>query len=125
MTQREYTEKQQAFLRVIFHEANGDFNEAKRLAGYSDSTSVGEGIKTLKDEVLELTKEYLALNAPRAAIGITGILRDPGQLGTANLLKAATEILDRVGVQKTDKVEVAAPNGIMLLPPKQVDDEEE
>jgi hypothetical protein len=33
--------------------------------------------------------------------------------------------LDRVGVQKTDKVEVAAPNGIMLLPPKQVDEEEE
>ena len=56
---------------------------------------------------------------------ITGILRDPGQLGTANLLKAATEILDRVGVQKTDKVEVSAPNGIMLLPQKQVDDEEE
>jgi hypothetical protein len=29
-----------------------------------------------------------------------------------------------VGVQKTDKVEVATPNGIMLLPPKQSDEEE-
>jgi len=45
-------------------------------------------------------------------------------LGTANLLKAATEIMDRVGIQKTDKVEVATPNGIMLLPPKQSSDEE-
>jgi len=124
MVKREYTEKQQTFLRVLFHEAAGDFNEAKRLAGYSDNTSVGEVIKTLKDEVLELTKEYLALNAPRAAMGMVGVLRDPGQLGTANLLKAASEIMDRVGIQKTDKVEVATPNGIMLLPPKQSSDEE-
>ena len=115
---RELTTKQQTFLQVLFDEAGGDYSRAKQLAGYSDKTSPSEVLRSLKDEVLELTKEYLAMNAPRAATAMVNVLNDPSQLGNQHRLNAAKELLDRIGIHKTDKVEVSTPNGIMLLPPK-------
>ena len=38
MTKRQLTEKQQAFMSVLFEEAGGDVVVAKRLAGYSDNS---------------------------------------------------------------------------------------
>ena len=35
---RALTEKQQKLLAVLFDEAGGDINVAKRIAGYSDAT---------------------------------------------------------------------------------------
>ena len=46
------------------------------------------------------------------------VLNNPSELGNQHRLNAAKELLDRVGIHKTDKVEVTAPSGIMLLPPK-------
>ena len=46
------------------------------------------------------------------------ILDRPSELGNQHKLSAAKELLDRIGIHKTDKVEVTAPSGIMLLPPK-------
>ena len=115
---RELTTKQQTFLQVLFDEADGDYTKAKRLAGYSETTSPSEVLRSLKDEVLELTKEYLAMNAPRAARAMINVLERPSELGNQHRLNAAKELLDRIGIQKTDKVEVSSPNGIMLLPPK-------
>tara|TARA_R100000656_G_C3870199_1_gene111993 strand:- start:83 stop:475 length:393 start_codon:yes stop_codon:yes gene_type:complete len=115
---RELTTKQQTFLQVLFDEADGDYTKAKRLAGYSETTSPSEVLRSLKDEVLELTREYLAMNAPRAARAMINVLERPSELGNQHRLNAAKELLDRIGIQKTDKVEVSTPNGIMLLPPK-------
>jgi len=115
---RELTTKQQTFLQVLFDEADGDYTKAKRLAGYSETTSPSEVLRSLKDEVLELTREYLAMNAPRAARAMINVLERPSELGNQHRLNAAKELLDRIGIQKTDKVEVSSPNGIMLLPPK-------
>jgi hypothetical protein len=36
---RTLTDNQQRFLQVLFEEANGDVVTAKRLAGYSETTS--------------------------------------------------------------------------------------
>ena len=115
---RELTTKQQMFLQVLFDEANGDYSKAKRLAGYSETTSSSEVLRSVKDEVLELTKEYMAMNAPRAARAMVNVLERPSELGNQHRLNAAKELLDRIGIHKTDKVEVSTPNGIMLLPPK-------
>ena len=115
---RELTTKQQTFLQVLFDEADGDYIKAKRIAGYSETTSPSEVLRSVKDEVLELTKEYMAMNAPRAARAMINVLERPSELGNQHRLHAAKELLDRIGIHKTDKVEVSTPNGIMILPPK-------
>lgn len=62
------TEKQAKFLEVLFEEAEGDLLKAKRLAGYSENTSVREVVKNLEDEILDLSKKYLATRAPKVAM---------------------------------------------------------
>tara|TARA_R100000808_G_scaffold2397_1_gene9584 strand:+ start:1053 stop:1415 length:363 start_codon:yes stop_codon:yes gene_type:complete len=116
---RALTTKQQTFLQVLFAEAEGDYTRAKKLAGYSDKVSASELVRSLKEEILELTKEYLAINGPRAARAMVSVMERPSELGNQHRLNAAKELLDRVGIHKTDKVEVTAPSGIMLLPPKE------
>ena len=110
---RELTTKQQTFLQVLFDEADGDYIKAKRIAGYSETTSPSEVLRSV-----ELTKEYMAMNAPRAARAMINVLERPSELGNQHRLNAAKELLDRIGIHKTDKVEVSTPNGIMILPPK-------
>ena len=39
---RQLTEKQQMLLNVLFEEAAGDIVQAKKLAGYADSSSTME-----------------------------------------------------------------------------------
>ena len=116
---RELTTKQNTFLQVLFDEAGGDSSRAKVLAGYSENSSTSEIVRSMKDEILELTREYLAVNAPKAANALINVLDHPAELGNQHRLNAAKEMLDRIGIQKTDKVEVSAPQGIMLLPPKE------
>jgi phage terminase small subunit len=118
---RNLTERQRKFLDVLFEEANGDAVTAKRLAGYSDNTPTVEIIAAIKDEVLERTNLYLARNAPRAAVAMAGAITDPTELGIKEKMNAAREILDRTGLVKTEKVQVEATNGLMILPPKDKD----
>lgn len=122
---RNLTERQRKFLDVLFEEAQGDAVTAKRLAGYSDNTPTTEIIAAIKDEVLERTNMYLARTAPRAAVSLAGALLDPTELGIKEKLSAAREILDRTGLVKTEKVQVEATNGLMILPPKDKDEEKE
>ena len=119
------TEKQQLFLDVLFEEARGDFVKAKKLAGYSDATTTTEIVKGLKEEILEATQMYMAQNAPKAAMAMTGALYDPTELGIRDKMSAAKELLDRVGLVKTEKMQVEASGGVMLMPPKApVEDDE-
>lgn len=122
---RNLTERQKKFLDVLFEEANGDALTAKRLAGYSDNTPTTEIIAAIKDEVLERTNMYLARNAPRAAVAMANAILDPTELGIKEKMNAAREILDRTGLVKTEKVQVEASNGLMILPPKDSDKQEE
>ena len=117
---RELTTKQQVFLNVLFDEADGNMVTAKKLAGYSDSTTTTEIVKGLKEEILEATQMYMARNAPKAAMAMTGTLYDPTELGIRDKMGAAKELLDRVGLVKTEKMQVEASGGVMLMPPKAV-----
>lgn len=122
---RELTEKQQKFLDVLFDEAAGDVRRAKELAGYAESVRVPEVIKGIKEEILERTQMYMAHNAPRAAMSLVSGMIDPTELGLKDKLSAAKDLLDRVGLAKTEKVQVEATNGLMILPAKEQEKEED
>ena len=120
---RQLTEKQQKFLDVLFSQAGGDMSKAIKLAGYAEHTTPSQIVKALKEEILEATQEYMARNAPRAAVAIAGGLVDPTELGIRDKLAAAKELLDRTGLVKTEKMQVEATGGVMLMPPKEKVDE--
>jgi len=117
---RQLNEKQQKFLDVLFDEANGDVVLAKKLAGYAEGTATTLIVNGLKEEILEATQLYMARNAPRAAVAMTGALTDPTELGIRDKMAAAKELLDRTGLVKTEKMQVEATGGVMLMPPKAV-----
>ena len=120
---RQLTEKQQKLLDVLFDEAGGDVATAKRIAGYAEGSSTTEIVRGLKQEILDATQEYMARNAPKAAVAITGGLYDPTELGIRDKMAAAKELLDRSGLIKTEKVQVEASGGVMLMPPKEIEKE--
>ena len=122
---RQLTGKQQVFLDVLFDEAGGNMATAKKLAGYSETSSTTEIVKGLNEEILEAPQMYMARNAPKAAMAMTGALYDPTELGIRDKMVAAKELLDRVGLVKTEKMQVEASGGVMLMPPKApVEDDE-
>lgn len=122
---RNLTEQQQLFLEVLFDGAGGDVLVAKQMAGYSDTTSTSYIVNTLKDEIADATRSYLARIAPKAAISMSGALDDPTTLGLRDKMIAARDILDRTGFAKTEKVDLGS-SAIFILPPKNaVDDEED
>lgn len=122
-SKRQLTEKQQKFLDVLFDEARGNILEAKRLAGYSPSQHTATIVNPLKEEILELTNMYLAQNAPRAAMAMVGALVDPTELGIKEKMQAAKEVMDRVGIIKSEKVQIESSGGVMILPPKRTEDD--
>ncbi len=116
---KQLTEKQQAFLKVLFDEAGGDVLTAKRLAGYSEGTSTSDIVKSLKEEIDDATKQYMARIAPRAAVALGNALIDPTELGIRDKMTAAKDLLDRAGYIKTEKVNVESTGGIFVLPAKE------
>jgi len=120
---RQLTEQQQKFLDVLFDEAAGSVVEAKKLAGYSAGTSTTQVVNSLKEEILDATHMYMSRNAPRAAVAMVGALMDPTELGIRDKMQAAKELLDRTGLVKTEKMQVEAKGGVMLMPPKQVEED--
>ena len=122
---RQLNERQQKFLDVLFEEAGGDVVAAKKLAGYAEGSSTTEIIRGLKEEILEATQMYMARNAPKAAMAMTGALYDPTELGIRDKMAAAKELLDRTGLVKTEKMQVEATGGVMLMPPKAISEEDD
>ena len=122
---KELTEKQQKFLDVLFDEANGDVTQAKLLAGYAPTSSTSDIVRGIKDEVLEATQMFMARNAPRAAVAMVSGINDPTELGMREKMTAAKELLDRTGLVKTEKMQVEYTGGVMLMPVKNVQAEDE
>ena len=118
MAKRELTEQQKKFIEVLFAEAGGNPSKARQLAGYSEGYNTKVLMEVLKEEVIEATQLYIAMNAPRAAMAMVGGILDPTELGIKEKMNAAKDLLDRAGLVKTEKVQVTAPNGIMILPAK-------
>ncbi len=122
---KQLTEMQQTFLQVLFDQAGGDVVTAKKLAGYSDGTSTSDIVKSMKEEIMEATQLYMSRNAPRAAVAMVGGLTDPTELGIRDKMAAAKELLDRTGLVKTEKMQVEATGGVMLMPTKKTEDDDD
>jgi glycerate-2-kinase len=76
----------------------------------------------IKDEVIDLASEVLARSAPRAAFKLIEVMESNRPVPQANnKLQAAQNILDRVGVTKTERLNVnhTSSGGIFILPEKQ------
>lgn len=117
------SDQQKLFLEVLFDQCNGNLIEAKRIAGYSEAYPTSQLAKVLQDEIVEATKAFLSRSGPKAAIKLVGVLDNPLDLGVKEVLAASKDILDRIGVSKTEKIEVAN-NGIFILPSKRGDSED-
>jgi len=122
---KQLTEMQQTFLQVLFDQAGGDVVTAKKLAGYADGTSTSDIVKSMKEEIMEATQLYMSRNAPRAAVAMVGGLTDPTELGIRDKMAAAKELLDRTGLVKTEKMQVEATGGVMLMPTKKTEDDDD
>ena len=117
---KELTIKQQSFLDHLVS-CNGDTKRAAELAGYAEGsyTSV---VKALKTEIIELAENILAQNAPKASLKLVEVMDSTDPIPQANVrLQAAQTLLDRVGLAKTDKLDVSlqTSNGLFILPAKQ------
>ena len=120
--ERTLTEKQESFLGHLV-ETQGDFKKSAELAGYSGNHY--QVLQSLKEEVVDLASNVLASEAPLAAFKIIEVMRSDKPIPQANYkLQAAQTILDRVGVSKTDRLEVNhnAGGGIFILPEKKAID---
>ena len=116
---KELTTKQQSFLDNLVS-CNGDTKRAAELAGYAEGsyTSV---VKALKTEIIELAENILAQNAPKASLKLVEVMDSTDPIPQANIrLQAAQTLLDRVGLSKTDKLDVnlQTSNGLFILPAK-------
>ena len=111
---------QQSFLDNLVS-CNGDTKRAAELAGYAEGsyTSV---VKALKTEIIELAENILAQNAPKASLKLVEVMDSTNPIPQANVrLQAAQTLLDRVGIGKTDKLDVNLQNsnGLFILPAKE------
>ena len=116
---RNLTEKQKSFLDNLVA-TEGDFKKAAELAGYSGNHY--QVLKSLKEEVVDLASDVLARSAPKAAFKLVEMIDSNKPIPQASQkLNAAQTILDRVGVAKTDRVQVDhnVQGGIFILPEKQ------
>ena len=116
--EKNLTEKQQLFLDKII-ETKGDLSKASELAGYSGNYH--QVLKSLKEEVIDLASDVLARSAPQAAFKLLDVLNSDKPIPQAsNKLQAAQTILDRVGLGKSDRLQVDhnVSGGIFILPEK-------
>tara|TARA_R100001510_G_C7653500_1_gene211761 strand:+ start:3150 stop:3575 length:426 start_codon:yes stop_codon:yes gene_type:complete len=116
---RNLTDKQKSFLDNLVA-TEGDFKKAAELAGYSGNHY--QVLKSLKEEVVDLASDVLARSAPKAAFKLVEMIDSNKPIPQASQkLNAAQTILDRVGVAKTDRVQVDhnVQGGIFILPEKQ------
>lgn len=119
---RELTDQHKQFIKALF-ETNGNVKKSAEIVGFS----VGYGydlMKVLKEEIISKAEEVLALNAMRASFTLAEAV-DPNSDAPTNplRLRAAEQILDRIGIVKKEKVEISGNENspIFILPAKQND----
>lgn len=99
------------------------FRAAMRIAGYAEGYHSTKLKKRLAEKIKTSTEEFIAQNAPNAAITIVNSM-EYSDKGTRDRLSAAKEILSITGISKPEKIEVNVPNPIVFLPKKDPHDED-
>ena len=111
------TPKQEAFLVALAGPAKGDLRVAIDMADYAAGTAISDVVKPLKDDIILIAKEMLALHSVRAAMAIVDVVEDPAQIAGKEKLAAARELLDRAGIVKMEHVVVEGRvNNLFILP---------
>ena len=116
---KELTEKQKNFLGHLI-DVGGDPKKAAELAGYSGNH--WQVTKSLKNEIIDLASNILAQSAPKSALKLTEVMNSDQQVPQANIrLQAAQTILDRIGLGKSDRLDVnhTVQGGVFILPAKE------
>tara|TARA_X000001382_G_scaffold11401_1_gene7707 strand:- start:715 stop:1128 length:414 start_codon:yes stop_codon:yes gene_type:complete len=116
---KELTEMQQIFLDNVVT-TGGDLKKAAELAGYKGNHY--QVIKSLKDELVDMAQNLLAHNAPKAAMKLVEVMDSDRPVPQASSkLQAAQTILDRVGVAKTERLNIDhnVSGGLFILPQKE------
>ena len=122
---RNYTEKQQKFLDVLFEEAEGNVRKAMDIAGYGPNTSTRNVLDALPEEIDKLTRSFLNTKGRIAATwALVQAIDKPTELGTKEKLAASKDVLDRTGLIKEEKIEIKAENPVFILPSKSKNDNE-
>ena len=122
VTKRKLTEKQQSFLNNLI-ETKGDLKLSAELAGYQGNHY--QIMQSLKQEIVALAETVLAREAPKAAFKLIEVMDSETAIPQANVkLQAAQTLLDRVGVSKTERMQVDhnVSGGIFILPEKETID---
>ena len=122
VTKRKLTEKQQSFLNNLI-ETKGNLKLSAELAGYQGNHY--QIMQSLKQEIVELAETVLAREAPKAAFKLIEVMDSETAIPQANVkLQAAQTLLDRVGVSKTERMQVDhnVSGGIFILPEKETID---
>jgi phage terminase small subunit len=117
---KELTTKQQTFLNNLV-ETGGDPKKAAELAGYAPN-SYWQVTKSLKTEIIDLASNILAQSAPQAALKIVKVMESEDPVPQASVrVQAAQTILDRVGLGKSDRLDVThnVQGGLFILPAKE------
>ncbi len=96
------TPKQKAFLSHLAGDAKGNIRDAMALAGYSQYTKPEEVFGNLTEEIIKVANNLLSANAVKAVVGLVGVLDAPTKPGNKDVIAAAKELLDRVGMFKKD-----------------------
>ena len=118
---RKLTPKQKKFLKLY---AENNFKQPRDCAlkaGYAQSVA-HKVASDMKEEVLSLTSDLLLAHAPSAAMALVDTMNSDKPIPNGALkVKSATEILDRSGVVRPEKIEHdhKVSGGLFFLPVKQ------
>ena len=120
--EKTYTEKEIAFLEALSGPAKGDVSKAMDIAGYASSISPTQIRRQLREEIIDIAKDFLAASSIKAVVGLDDVLDRPGQLGAKQKIDAAKQMLDRAGiVAPTDDININIHGtGVIFLPTKKV-----
>ena len=119
MADKQLTTMQEAFLSHL-PTCQGDLRLAAEKAGYAEGTHYAV-VKALKTEILDVAINILAQSAPKAASKLVSIMDSDEPIPQANMrIQAAQQILDRVGLGKTERLDVNVTNagGLFIIPAK-------
>lgn len=116
------TDQEKTFIATLLTNG-GKFPAASAAAGYHP-TYAYQLAKRLREEIIEATESFLAMNAPKAAMTLVGGMDEDGETPSANIrVECAKQILDRVGVSRKERLEVDSnvPTALFILPDKRTD----
>ena len=121
MNNLKLTDKQETFLTTLV-ENGGRVKEAMEVAGYHPG-SRSNLINSVKNEIIERTRQHLASSSVQAANRLIEGLDADGTIPSSQMevrLIAANDILDRTCVSKRQEIatESIVLHGIVLLPAK-------